>query len=42
MSSNFARDPQLIKEETDGFKYDDLSTSPNARRVRWEQEIGLT
>jgi hypothetical protein len=39
VSSNFARDPKLIKEETDGFKYDDLSSSPNARRVRWEQEM---
>jgi hypothetical protein len=39
VSSNFARDPKLIKEETDGFDYNDLSTSPNARRVRWEQEM---
>jgi len=39
VSSNFARDPKLIKEETDGFNYNDLSTSPNARRVRWEQEM---
>ncbi|MGC1297000.1 MAG: C45 family peptidase [Alloacidobacterium sp.] len=39
VSSNFARDPKLIKEETDGFQYNDLSTSSNARRVRWEQEM---
>jgi phospholipase B-like protein len=39
VSSNFARDPKLIKEETDGFDYNDLSTSPNARRIRWEQEM---
>ena len=39
VSSNFARDPKLIKEETDGFQYNDLSTSPNARRVRWQQEM---
>lgn len=39
VSSNFARDPKLIQEETDGFDYNDLSTSPNARRVRWEQEM---
>jgi len=39
VSSNFARDPKLIKEETGDFKYDDLSTSPNARRVEWEQEM---
>lgn len=39
VSSNFARDPKLIKEETSGFDYNDLSTSPNARRVRWEQEM---
>ncbi len=37
VSSNFARDPKLIQEETSGFNYNDLSTSPNARRVRWEQ-----
>ncbi len=38
-SSNFARDPQLIKTETDGFDFDNLSTSPNARRVTWEKKI---
>jgi hypothetical protein len=41
VSSNFARDPKLIKEETDGFDYNDLSTSPNARRVRWEQLMSI-
>ncbi|MFT4111406.1 C45 family autoproteolytic acyltransferase/hydolase [Silvibacterium sp.] len=37
VSSNFARDPSLIKDETDHFDINDLSSSPNARRVRWEQ-----
>jgi phospholipase B-like protein len=37
VSSNFARDPQLIREETSGFDLSDLSSSPNARRVRWEE-----
>ena len=36
VGSNWARDPQLLKEETD-FDSADLSSSPNARRVRWEQ-----
>ncbi|HET8668385.1 MAG TPA: C45 family peptidase [Terriglobales bacterium] len=36
-SSNFASDPELIRDETEGFDPNDLSTSPNARRVRWEQ-----
>jgi hypothetical protein len=35
--SNFASDPELIKDETEGFDYNNLSTSPNARRVRWQQ-----
>jgi Phospholipase B len=39
VSSNFPRDPKLIKEETDGFQYENLSTSPNARRVSWEHEM---
>jgi hypothetical protein len=38
VSSNFARDPQLIKDETD-FDPNDRSTSPNARHVRWEEVI---
>jgi hypothetical protein len=36
VSSNFARDPQLIKEETT-FDSNDKSSSPNARHVRWEE-----
>jgi hypothetical protein len=37
VSSNFARDPSLIKDETESFDINDLGSSPNARRVRWEQ-----
>jgi Phospholipase B len=37
VSSNFARDPSLIKDETEGFDSSDLGSSPNARHVRWEQ-----
>jgi Phospholipase B len=37
VSSNFARDPKLIKDETDGFNPDDASSSMNARHIRWEQ-----
>jgi len=37
ISSNFARDPGVLKNETPGFKYDDLSISSNARRIQWEQ-----
>src|SRR5262249_39441981 len=36
VSSNFARDPQVIKEETT-FNPKDASNSPNARRARWEE-----
>jgi hypothetical protein len=36
VSSNFARDPELIKEETD-FDPKDANTSPNARHQRWEE-----
>ncbi len=39
VSSNFARDSALIKEETDGFNPDNLSSSPNARRVTWEKKM---
>ncbi len=39
VSSNFARDPALIKEETDGFNPDNLASSPNARRVTWEKKM---
>jgi Phospholipase B len=37
VSSNFARDPQLIREETSGFDPNDASSSPNARHARWEE-----
>jgi hypothetical protein len=37
VSSNFARDPKLIQEETSGFDSNDPSTSPNARHIRWEE-----
>lgn len=36
VSSNFARDPQLIKDETN-FDPDNKTTSPNARHTRWEE-----
>lgn len=36
VSSNFARDPQVIKEETT-FDPNDASSSPNVRRTRWEE-----
>jgi hypothetical protein len=39
VSSNFARDPQLIKTETEGFDLNNLSSSPNARRVTWEKKM---
>jgi hypothetical protein len=35
VSSNFARDPKVIKEETT-FDPNDTSSSPNARHARWE------
>ena len=37
VSSNFPRDPSLIKDETEGFDLNDLASSPNARRTRWEE-----
>lgn len=37
VSSNFARDPGLIQDETEGFDPHDKSSSPNARHVRWEE-----
>jgi hypothetical protein len=37
ISSNFARDPEVIADEAPQFHPDDLSSSPNARRVRWEE-----
>ena len=39
VSSNFARDPKLIQEETTGFDPNDASSSPNARHARWEEEM---
>ncbi len=39
VSSNFARDPKLIQEETSGFDPNDKSSSMNARHVRWEEEM---
>jgi len=37
VSSNFASDAKLIKEETSGFDANDASSSPNARHARWEE-----
>jgi len=39
ISSNFARDPGLIKNETNGFDPTNLASSPNARRVTWEDKM---
>jgi hypothetical protein len=39
ISSNFARDPQLLKAETPEFDPVSLFTSPNARRVTWEKKM---
>ena len=39
VSSNFARDPAVIKDETPGFDPKDTRSSPVARQVRWEQEM---
>lgn len=36
--SNFASDPELIKDETT-FDPADKSSSPNARKIRWQQVI---
>jgi len=36
VSSNFARDPRVIKDETT-FDPNDASSSPNARHARWEE-----
>ena len=35
--SNWARDPRVIREDAPQFEANNLETSPNARRVRWEQ-----
>ncbi|HEV2462736.1 MAG TPA: C45 family peptidase [Acidobacteriaceae bacterium] len=37
ISSNFARDPALIRDETEGYDPADKASSPNARHVRWQQ-----
>jgi hypothetical protein len=39
VSSNFARDPKLIKEETSGFDPNDASSSPNARHARADEMV---
>ena len=39
ISSNFARDPALIKDETDGFDPDNKASSMNARHITWERKI---
>jgi len=35
--SNWARDPKVLKLDTPDFDPNNLETSPNARRVRWEE-----
>jgi hypothetical protein len=35
--SNWARDPKVLKLDTPGFNPNDMESSPNARRARWEQ-----
>ena len=37
VGSNFASDPELLRDEAPQFNSGDASTSPNARHVRWEQ-----
>jgi hypothetical protein len=37
VSSNFARDPKVLADDAPTFDAKDLSSSPNARRVRWEE-----
>ncbi len=39
VSSNFPRDPKLIREETDGFDASDMSSSMNARHVRADEMV---
>jgi hypothetical protein len=39
ISSNFARDPQVLKTETPDFDPNNLSHSENARRVTWEKKM---
>jgi len=35
--SNWARDPKVLKEDTPQFDPKNMQTSPNARRVRWDE-----
>jgi hypothetical protein len=39
VSSNFARDPDMIKTETPGFDPNNLSASENARHITWEKKM---
>ncbi len=39
VSSNFPRDPKLIREETSGFDPGDMSSSMNARHVRADELV---
>src|SRR5579863_4255662 len=39
VSSNFPRDPKLIREETDGFNPNDASSSMNARHARADEFV---
>lgn len=39
VSSNFARDPALIKEETPGWDANNMSQSENARHVEWKKKM---
>jgi hypothetical protein len=39
VSSNFARDPKLIREEASGFNPNDASSSPNARHIRADELV---
>lgn len=39
VSTNFARDPALLKDETATFDLKNLSSSPNARRISAEKRI---
>jgi hypothetical protein len=39
VSTNFARDPQVLKDETPEFDPKNLSSSPNARRITAEKQM---
>jgi Phospholipase B len=39
VSSNFARDPKVLKEDTPEFNPTNLAASENARRVTWEKKM---